>query len=200
MLSDLSAPPRFQSVQGTNPVRMRAPPGKGSEGPALMEGREIQFYLLPSVAVPNGTPCVACGGFYSWCHSGVTVLGHSIHRAVPLFPQALLTRRSTSIISRSRGLLNILLCGIATGSRIERCGHPERHKLAVAGWVLASLCAFVSFAVPSTSLLLLGILARLSRVPGVVCSGLICRGASECWQSHDSWGPHRAFVLGDIVN
>lgn len=72
------------------------------------------------------------------------------------------------------------------------------HTQSVPGWVQASL--FVSFPASQPVPVLLGMLPSPSRVPGVVCSGLICRGASELWQSHDSWGPHCAFLLGDIVN
>lgn len=106
--------------------------GQAARAAVAMEGREIQFCLLLSVAVPDGTPSLAQGGFLFLVPSGVTVLGHSFHRAVPVYPQALLTRRSMRISSRSHGLLNILLCG------------SEEHKLSVAGWVQASLCPFVS--------------------------------------------------------
>jgi len=140
--------------------------------------------------------------FYSWRCSGTAVQWDtrvSVYTVVPLCPRAkgscaqfpLLPKCAfVEVISWNCGLLSILLSGIAIGSRIGMCSRQKWHlgKQVVTARLDAgisrSLCALACF--PSHPCCSPRICRDDStpaarRATGIVCLGLICRGAPECW-------------------
>lgn len=171
-----------------------------------MKRRESQSCLLSSIAVPDGTSRPAHGAFLflaSFGDDGAVPLPQdtrvSVYTVVPLYPRAkgqcaqfpLFPKcRFVKIISWNHGLLSILLSGIATGSRIEMCSHQkwqlgkEVVTARLDAGVSRSLCVlscFPSHPCSSPRICPDGNVPAARRATGIVCLGLICHGASECW-------------------